>query len=83
MPTPLTLTAEQCRAARALLDWSRNELSARSLVATSTLADFEAGKREPHIRTLLAVRRPLEDAGVVFQEASAEGGPGVRLGSNG
>ena len=81
MSASASLTADQCRAARALLDWSRSELSTRSFVANSTLADFESGKRDPHVRTLLDVRRTLEAAGVVFQDASDEAGPGVRLAS--
>ncbi|MBX9659121.1 MAG: helix-turn-helix transcriptional regulator [Nitrospiraceae bacterium] len=79
MPESSPITADQCRAARALLEWTRSELSTRSLVANSTLADFEAGKREPHRRTLVDVRRTLEDAGVIFQGADTLGGPGVRL----
>ena len=73
------LGAEQCRAARALVGWSRSALSERCGVAASTLADFEAGKRAPYSRTLLDVRRALEEAGVQFIPADGGGGPGVRL----
>lgn len=73
------MLAEQCRAARALIGWSRRELSGKCGVATSTLADFEAGKREPYARTLGDVRRTLEAAGVTFIPADTEGGAGVRL----
>lgn len=73
------LVAEQCRAARALIGWSRGELSERSGVAASTLADFEAGKRTAYSRTLADVRRTLEAAGVAFIAGDAEAGPGVRL----
>ncbi len=74
-----TLVAEQCRAARALIGWSRGELAERCGVANSTLADFEAGKRSPYARTLADVRRVLEEAGVLFLAADAEAGPGARL----
>jgi transcriptional regulator with XRE-family HTH domain len=74
-----SLAAEQCRAARALIGWSRSELSDRCGVAASTLAAFEAGKREPYARTLTDVRRTLETAGVLFIPAGDEGGAGVRL----
>ena len=79
MSNGISLVAEQCRAARALIGWSRGELSERCGVAASTLADFEAGKREPYARTLADVRRTLEIAGVLFIPAGNEAGPGVRL----
>lgn len=74
----LTISPEQSRAARALLNWSRGELAERSNVSVATLADFEAGKRTPYDRTLADVRQALEKAGVIFVEENGEG-PGVRL----
>jgi hypothetical protein len=47
-------------------------------VAVATLADFEVGRRQPHPRTLAAIRAALEAAGVEFIEQDG-GGPGVRL----
>jgi transcriptional regulator with XRE-family HTH domain len=78
----MTLTAAQCRAGRALLNWSQDELSAASKVGKSTLANFESGKSAPYPRTLDDVRGALERAGVEFidtGETLAAGGPGVRL----
>lgn len=75
------LTAAQCRAARALLDWSQDDLAGRSTVAKRTIAEFERGAREPYPRTLAALRATLEAEGVVFIDADAQGGPGVRLGA--
>ena len=72
------MTPEQCRAARALLNWSQEQLQAGASVARKTLADFEAGKRQPYPRTLEAIRAALEAAGVEFI-AENGGGPGVRL----
>jgi transcriptional regulator with XRE-family HTH domain len=60
------ITPEQCRGARAMLGWSREELAGRSKVANATLADFEAGKRSPYNRTLVDVQRALEEGGVDF-----------------
>lgn len=74
----LTISPEQSRAARALLNWSRGELAERSNVSVATLADFEAGKRTPYDRTLSDVRQALEKAGVIFVDENGEG-PGVRL----
>lgn len=77
------LTAAQCRAARALLDWSQEELARRSEVAKRTVAELERGAREPYPRTLAALRATLEAEGVVFIDADAQGGPGVRLATRG
>jgi transcriptional regulator with XRE-family HTH domain len=74
----LDITAAQSRAARALLDWSREQLAEASRVGLRTLVDFERGAREPRGVTLDALRRALESAGVIFVEENGEG-PGVRL----
>ncbi|TPN53980.1 helix-turn-helix transcriptional regulator [Mesorhizobium sp. B1-1-7] len=74
----MEMSPSQCRAARALLDWSQAQLSAASKVATKTLADFERGNRTPYDRTLADVRAALESAGVEFI-AENGGGAGVRL----
>lgn len=74
----LSITPEQCRGARAMLGWSRDELAGKSQVSAATLADFEAGKRVPYPRTLAVVRSTLETAGVIFVAQNGDG-PGVRL----
>jgi ribosome-binding protein aMBF1 (putative translation factor) len=58
------MSPEQCRAARAWLDWSQFELAAKAQVSASTIRDFEAGRRIPHINNLAAIRRVFEDAGI-------------------
>ncbi|GEO83059.1 helix-turn-helix domain-containing protein [Pararhodospirillum oryzae] len=61
-----------------MLGMKREELARLAGVAAATLADFETGKRQPHPRTLAAIRAALEDAGVEFIPENG-GGPGVRL----
>lgn len=80
-PAEMMMTPEQCRAARALLDWSRDVTAARAGVSLSTVADFEAGRRSPMRNNLKAMRAALEAAGVLFVDADDDGGPGVRLAS--
>ncbi len=58
------LTPEQCRAARAWLDWGQAELAKRANVGLSTLRDFEAGKRTPMRNNLDAIRAAFHAAGV-------------------
>ena len=76
------LTPEQLRAARALVDWSREDLADKSDVSPNTVWGFEQGRSDPKLSTLNKWRRALESAGVIFIEDGAksdEGGPGVRL----
>ncbi|MBS0984065.1 helix-turn-helix transcriptional regulator [Gluconobacter cerinus] len=68
----------QLRAARALVDWSREELAAKANTTTRTLARLEAGETIPRATTITAIRKALEAAGVEFIPQNG-GGPGVRL----
>ncbi len=66
----------QVRAARALLDWSREQLSGVCGVPPRTLHRLERGEGEPQRRTVEAIRAALEAAGVVFTNGDE---PGVKL----
>jgi transcriptional regulator with XRE-family HTH domain len=72
------ITPAQCRAARALLDWSQQELANRAGVGIVTVRQIEAGSTEPRRATLVVVRQACEAAGVEFIDENG-GGPGVRL----
>ncbi|WP_426958402.1 helix-turn-helix domain-containing protein [Muricoccus radiodurans] len=61
-----------------MLNLKREDLATTAQVGHSTLFDFESGRRQPHPRTLAAIRIALEAAGVEFI-AENGGGPGVRL----
>lgn len=71
----MTLTPEQCRAARGWLDWSQENLAAAAHVSLSTVRDFEKGRRTPIANNLTAIRAALETAGIelVFAENVATG----------
>jgi ribosome-binding protein aMBF1 (putative translation factor) len=60
------MSPEQCRAARAWLNWSQDDLAAKAKVSNSTLRDFEAGRRVPILNNLMAIKRALEEAGTEF-----------------
>lgn len=77
----MSILPEQCRAARAILGISQDQLAEASKVAKATIANFELGKRMPYERTLHDIQAALEVAGVVFLEpgVSRGGGAGVRL----
>ena len=72
------ISPQQCRAARALLDWSQQQLADRANVGIVTIRQLEAGVHEPRRATLDVVRRALEAGGVEFIDENG-GGPGVRL----
>jgi hypothetical protein len=63
---PDIITADQCRAARAWLNWTQAELGHLSYLGTSTIKEFEAGLRQPHASSLTQLQRTLEDAGIKF-----------------
>jgi transcriptional regulator with XRE-family HTH domain len=58
------------RSARALLGWSQKELALRARIATSTVADFERGAREPTTNNVESMIKALEDGGVILQGES-------------
>jgi len=67
----------QCRMARAALGLGVRELAAAAKVSIDTIARFERGE-ELKERTVEAIQRTLEAAGVEFIDENG-GGPGVRL----
>jgi predicted transcriptional regulator len=72
------ISPKQCRAARALLDWSQQDLADHAKVGIVTVRQLEAGAHEPRRATLEVVRRALEEAGIKFIDENG-GGAGVRL----
>lgn len=77
------ITPAQCRAARALLDWSQQQLADAARVGVVTVRQFEGGGSQPRNATLDVIQRALEAAGVQFlNEGDTAGGPGVSLARN-
>ena len=73
------ITSAQIRAARAMLDWSREQLSDNSSVGISALMRLESAEGVPsgNIKTFEAVQKAFEKAGIEFI-GSLEEGAGVR-----
>ncbi|QQR68422.1 MAG: helix-turn-helix transcriptional regulator [Alphaproteobacteria bacterium] len=61
------ITAMQIRAARAMLDWSREDLAEKAAVSTTALRSIEIGASEPRDSTLLRIRDVFEKSGIDFQ----------------
>ncbi len=73
------ITSAQIRAARAMLDWSREVLSAQAGVGISALMRLESSNGVPsgNIKTFESVQKAFEKAGVEFI-GTPEEGAGVR-----
>lgn len=70
---PVVLDARYLRAARALLDWTIDDLAARATVSVSSIRRLEAGKStsvSAHLQQ--SVLRALSEAGVSFDWVSEE-----------
>lgn len=72
------ITPEQCRAARALLDWTQLDLANEAKVSDFTVRNFERRRAALKESTAQLVRMIFEANGVVFIDENG-GGPGVRL----
>lgn len=74
------LTADQLRAARAMLNWGQEQLAQMSGISRPTIKRMEGpmGPGRSSVATLEAVREALEAAGIEFLGEDDAGGPGVR-----
>ncbi len=70
------MNPEQCRMARAALQWSLDELSRLSGVSRATIHRYESGK-DSYTSTANKLRDTFEAHGIVFI-AENGGGAGVR-----
>jgi transcriptional regulator with XRE-family HTH domain len=76
----MLLTPEMCRTARALLDWTPQQLASAAGLGIATVRRFESGGivRMPSVEAML---QALQAAGLEFIAAggkSLDGGPGLR-----
>ena len=57
----------QVRAARAWLNWTQDDLSARSGVSQRSIARYELELSAPYVHTQAKIRQAFESAGICFQ----------------
>jgi transcriptional regulator with XRE-family HTH domain len=74
------VSIRQIKAARALLDWSQEQLAAAAQISLPTIKRLEAndGPLGGRGQTSEKIRRALQTAGIEFIDENG-GGPGVRL----
>jgi DNA-binding XRE family transcriptional regulator len=74
------ITSSQIRAARALLEWSSDELASRVSLSRQTIFKLEHAIGVPPSRTqtLMEIKRVFEEAGLEFI-GTPDNGPGVRF----
>jgi len=68
MGQPILLMARQIKAARALLDWSQEDLTKASGLSIATIRKLELGHISPRGKTMHCLRQALENAGLEFLE---------------
>ncbi|MGO6789464.1 XRE family transcriptional regulator [Rhizobium leguminosarum] len=72
------INGSQCRAARALIDFSRERLAISAGVSIESISRFESKLTEPTDEEVAALQAALEQAGAVFISDNGRG-IGVRL----
>lgn len=72
------ITGAQCRAARALVEFTRERLAILANVPASTIEEFERKIAKPDADVVRKLKSALQDAGAVFIPENG-GGAGVRL----
>ncbi len=75
---PSYITGVQCRAARALLDWTRRKLAEAARTSETEIEEFEKSPPGPPSDLGIALKRILQTAGMEFLPAG-EKGEGVRF----
>ena len=75
------MKVEQCRAARALLDWTAQELAQRAGIGVATVRRFESDSvvAPNSVEAMIAALRGAGISFIAAGEASPGGGDGVRL----
>jgi transcriptional regulator with XRE-family HTH domain len=63
----MSISSQQSRGARGLLNWTLSDLAAASAIGLSTLKHFEHARRRATPENLVAIRSAFEKAGIIFE----------------
>lgn len=69
----------QCRAARAYLDWTQAKLAERSGVHVVTIGRYEKGLADMLGSNVATIERTFSAAGITFLDPEDGKGPGLRF----
>jgi len=69
MSTERILSSHQIKAARALLDWSQDDLANSARLSIATIRKLELGHISPRHTTTRLIRQTMEKAGIEFIES--------------
>ena len=75
----MTISSDQSRAARGLLNWTQDDLAKNSCVSRATVADFENNSRAPLTNNLRSMSDSMFAAGVEFISEDGTSGVGIRF----
>jgi hypothetical protein len=75
----MTMSPEQCRAARAWLGWTQQVMASYARVGLSTIKEFEKSGRRTIPATLAAMQQTLEKAGVMFISDAEGNATGIHV----
>ena len=75
----MSITSDQSRAARGLLNWTQDDLATNARVARATVAEFESNMRRPMKNNLLSMEDAMYAAGVEFIPEKSSDGVGVKF----
>lgn len=75
----MSITADQCRAGRSLLNWTQDQLAQNAVVSRATITDFESNARQPMKNNLRSIADSMFAAGVEFIPEEDGKGVGVRF----
>ena len=68
------ITDKHSRAARAVLGWTKQDLANKSGLGTTTISEFESGKRKDmRLSTARMIREAFEKAGIEIIEGDRPG----------
>jgi transcriptional regulator with XRE-family HTH domain len=74
-----SITPEQCRAARQLINWTSQDLERACGISARTISLFETKKRDMRPSNMEAITKAFWSAGVEFLSEGRGKGEGVRL----
>ena len=75
----MSITADQSRAARSLLNWTQDQLATNAVVSRATITDFESNTRQPMKNNLRSIADSMFAAGIEFIPEEDGKGVGVRF----